>query len=63
MRKLLGTVILGAAVGLIAGCSHQPIQDPPPQHGEIPEGPGVFSGSDGKFYILGGPEKRKRDYY
>ena len=49
------------AAGLLVGCGpHQPLQDAPDKHGEIPSGPGVFTGADGGWYLLGGPEKKKR---
>lgn len=63
MRLLLRPLVLaGVAVGLLAGCGpHQPLDDQPPQHGEIAPGPGVFTGADGKFDLLGG-SKKKRTY-
>lgn len=62
MRRLLRPLVpVGVAVGLLAGCGpHQPLDDPPPMHGELKPGPGVFTGSEGKFVILGG--KKKRSY-
>lgn len=61
MRLLLAVPAMVLAVGILAGCGpHQPLQDKPDKHGEIPSGPGVFTGSDGGWYLLGGPEKKKR---
>lgn len=59
LRLLRPLLLAGAAVGFLAGCGpHQPVQDAPPQYGEIPDGPGVFTGAEGKWNLLGGDKKR-----
>jgi hypothetical protein len=60
MRHLLRIAFASVAVGLLAGCSHTPLQEQPPQHGEIAPGPGVFSGADGSFTIVGDSKRKKR---
>jgi hypothetical protein len=60
MRRLLRIAMFGAAVGLLAACSHEPLDDRPPEHGEIPPGPGLFSGAEGGFDLLGGKSKKRR---
>ena len=59
MQRFLGIALMGAVVGLMVGCSHQPLDEQPPKYGELGEGPGVFSGADGKFVIIGNSKKRK----
>jgi hypothetical protein len=60
MRRLLRMALLGAAVGLLAGCSHQPLDEKPDEFGEIPSGPGLFTGAEGGFDLLGGDRRRRR---
>lgn len=61
MRKFLSIACI-AATGLLFGCGeHVPLDEaPPPAAGEFEEGPGVFSGSDGGFYIVGGDRKKRK---
>lgn len=59
MRASVFISVLLVGFGLLAGCSHQPLGEQPEQFGEIPDGPGLFSGADGGFYLVGGG-KRKR---
>lgn len=62
MRKLLAILGMCSAVGLLSACgAHQPLDEaPPPAAGELEEGPGLFSGADGGFYLAGGPEKKRK---
>ena len=64
MRRLLRIALVGSAVGLLAACSHEPLDEaPPPPPGELGSGPGLFSGADGGFYLSGGPRKEKKYSY
>lgn len=60
MKVLLRIAVAGFAVGLLAGCEHQPLDEQPPQHGEIAPGPGLLTGSDGAFIIIGESKQKKR---
>jgi hypothetical protein len=59
MRHLLRIALASAAIGLLVGCAHQPLDEQPPQHGELAPGPGLFSGSDGGFIIVGDSKTKK----
>lgn len=61
MRTLLAALVAGGFI--LTGCDHQPLDEaPPPAAGEFEEGPGLFTGADGGFYLSGGPKKKKRSY-
>ena len=56
-RKWLLVLTAGAT---LAGCAaFEPMEVP--QSGEIPEGPGLFSGDDGAFTIYRNAKSRDRD--
>lgn len=61
MRKLLSIACI-AATGFLFGCGgHEPLDEAPPAApGEFEEGPGLFSGADGGFYIVGGDRKKRK---
>lgn len=60
-RSLLAILVAGGFA--LTACDHQPLDEAPPAPaGEFEEGPGLFSGADGGFYIVGGPDKKKRRY-
>lgn len=50
---LAAILVMGVALG---ACGAKPFKAPEP--GEIPDGPGVFSGADGEFVIS--PKRRVR---
>jgi len=60
MRLVLRTFGVVVVAGLLVSCSHKPLGDRPEKYDESGYGPGVFSGSDGSFTIVGNTKKKKR---
>lgn len=60
MQLPLRGILMLVATGLLVGCTHQPLENAPEPHGASGHGPGVFSGADGSFTILGDTKKKKR---
>jgi hypothetical protein len=62
MGALSFRFVLLLATGLsLAGCSHQPLDEEPDQFGEIPDGPGLFSGAEGGFDLIGSSRQKRRN--
>lgn len=61
MKKLVSILGLCSVIGLLAACgAHQPLDErPPAPAGEFEEGPGLFSGADGGFYLVGNSDKKR----
>ena len=53
----MSILLIGLALFLLAGCAGQPFE--PDRPGEIPSGPGVFSGEDGEFTLYKSKDKTK----
>lgn len=62
MKQALRFALVLGAAGLLISCTHEPFDEAlPPLPGEIGDGPGLISGAEGGFYIVGG-DRRKRKY-
>lgn len=62
MKLSLPIALVAGGIALTA-CDREPLdENPPAPPGEFEEGPGLVSGADGGFYIVGGPDKKKRSY-
>ena len=44
---------------LLSGCGGEPFNYEPPN--ELKPGPGLFSGEDGEFNLIGAPEKKEEN--
>ncbi|MDF1721835.1 MAG: hypothetical protein P1U65_14280 [Minwuia sp.] len=60
MHLTLRVFMTLVAAALLVSCAHQPLENEPEKYDASGYGPGVLSGPDGSFTILGGTKKKKR---